>query len=69
VLFLPARPSASGPDHSQQSAGLRAHSWQVDKDNVAKLLLRVVGDANGSNAALNLDPLVILHGSSESFQL
>mmetsp|Transcript_4209 Transcript_4209/g.10926 ORF Transcript_4209/g.10926 Transcript_4209/m.10926 type:complete len:206 (-) Transcript_4209:117-734(-) len=38
----------------------RAHLGQIDEDNVAQLLLRVVGDANGADVALNLDPLVVL---------
>ena len=38
----------------------RAHLGEVDVDDVAQLLLRVVGDADGADVALDLDPLVVL---------
>ena len=38
----------------------RAHLRQVDVDNVAKLMLSVIGDADGAGVALDGHPLVFL---------
>ena len=38
----------------------RANLGQVNIHNVSQLVLRVVGDADGADAALDCDPLVVL---------
>ena len=46
--------------HRVVLVNLRAHLGEIDEDDVAQLLLRVVGDADGADVALDLDPLVVL---------
>jgi hypothetical protein len=57
----PAQPrcSASGLVLTA-SLNLRADRGELDEDDVAERLLRVLGDADGRNLAVDLDPLVVL---------